>query len=191
MSLQNFYSSQPICWGLWSTLTIQMWIAQSAGAVEYPDCTTAEGYPPPPRLPVSCGWWLHNTWGLKTRSWWLSSLWFAPLHFGPYWTRWAVEEAWSNPSAGHVSLLLDLCKNPNEDNGCWVSHAVERLVALSVPVKVIILGMKTQGQNSCLTPAWVYWTWSPDVARWMGFLLGTSLHEALKWVGSMFNETHI
>ena len=26
-------------------------------------------------------------------------------------------------STGHVSPLLDLCKNPNECDDCWVSHA--------------------------------------------------------------------
>ena len=74
-------------------------------------------------------------------------MWLATLHFGPYWARQAVGEAWSDQLAGHVSHLLDLCKNPNEDDGCWVNHAVERLVALSVPEQVVILESKTQGQN--------------------------------------------
>ena len=47
-----------------------------------------------------------------------------------------------------MSALFWFCvKNPNEDNGCWVNHAVERLIALSVPGQVGILGTKTQGQN--------------------------------------------
>ena len=58
-----------------------------------------------------------------------------------------VGEARFNQLAGHVSPLLDLCKNPNEDDGCRVNQAVERLVALSVPGQVVILGTKTQGQN--------------------------------------------
>ena len=73
-------------------------------------------------------------------------MWLAALHFGSYWARWAVGDTQSNQLAGHVSPLLELCKNPNEDAGCRVSHAVERLVALPVPGQVI-LGTKTQGQN--------------------------------------------
>ena len=69
------------------------------------------------------------------------------LHFGPYWARRAVGEALSDQSAGHVSPFLYLCKNPNEDNGCRVNHAVERLVALSILGQVVVLGTKTQGQN--------------------------------------------
>ena len=69
------------------------------------------------------------------------------LHFGPYWARQMVKEARSNQLIGHVSHLLDLHKNPNEDEGCRVYHAVERLVALSVPGQVIILGTKTHQQN--------------------------------------------
>ena len=74
-------------------------------------------------------------------------MWLATLHFSPYWARQAVGEAWSDQSAGHVSPLLDLCKNPNENDGCRVNHAVERLVALSITGQVVILEMKTQGQN--------------------------------------------
>ena len=80
-------------------------------------------------------------------TWQLKRLWLATLHFGPYWARQAVGETQSDQSAGHVSPLLDLCKNTNEDDGCRVNHAVERLVALSVPGLVVILGMKTQRQN--------------------------------------------
>ena len=74
-------------------------------------------------------------------------MWLATIHFGPYWVRWAVREAQSKQSAGHVRPLLDLCNNPNEDDGCRVNHAVERFIALSVPEQVVILGTKTQGQN--------------------------------------------
>ena len=60
-------------------------------------------------------------------------IWLSTLHFDPYWTRQAVREARSDQSAAHVSPLMDLCKNPNEDDGCRVNHAMERLIALSVP----------------------------------------------------------
>ena len=56
-------------------------------------------------------------------------------------------EALSDHSTGHIGPLLDLCKTPNGDDGCRVNHDVKRLVALSVPGQVVILGMKTQGQN--------------------------------------------
>ena len=77
----------------------------------------------------------------------------ATHHFGPYWARRAVREARSNQSAGHDSTLLDFLKNLNEDDGCRVNQAVERLVVLSVPGEVVILGTKTPGQkiNSSIT----------------------------------------
>ena len=83
----------------------------------------------------------------------------ATHHFGPYWARWAVGEARSDQSAGHDSTLLDFFffffffLNLNEDDGCRVNHAVERLVVLSVPGELVILGTKTQGQkiNSSIT----------------------------------------
>ena len=56
-------------------------------------------------------------------------------------------EAQSTQSAGYVSPLLDLCKNLDENNDCRINHAVKRLVALSLPWQVVILGTKTQGQN--------------------------------------------
>ncbi len=71
----------------------------------------------------------------------------ATHHFGPYWARRAVGEARSDQSAGHDSTLLDFFCNLNEDDGCRVNHAVERLVVLSVPGEVVILGTKTQGQK--------------------------------------------
>ena len=58
-----------------------------------------------------------------------------------------VGEARSDHSAGHVGPLLDLCKTPNGYDDCRVNDAVERLVVLSVLGQVVILGMKTQGQN--------------------------------------------
>ena len=78
----------------------------------------------------------------------------ATHHFGPNWARRAVGEARSDQSAGHDSTLLDFFfLNLNEDDGCRVNHAVERLVVLSVPGEVVILGTKTQGQkiNSSIT----------------------------------------
>ena len=77
----------------------------------------------------------------------------ATHHFGPYWARQAVTEAQSDQSAGHDSTLLDFFKNLNEDDGCRVNQAVERLVVLSVPGEVVILGTKTPGQkiNSSIT----------------------------------------
>ncbi len=71
----------------------------------------------------------------------------ATHHFGPYWARRAVGEARSDQSAGHDSPLLDfilfilfffkffliylfIFLNLNEDDGCRVNHAVERLVVL-------------------------------------------------------------
>ena len=86
----------------------------------------------------------------------------ATHHFGPYWARRAVGEARSDQSASHDSTLLDFFfffffffffLNLNEDDGCRVNHAVERLVVLSVPGEVVILGTKTQGQkiNSSIT----------------------------------------
>ena len=106
-----------------------------------------------------------DPWCLRTGSWWLSSTWpenqvvksLATHHFGPYWARRAVGEARSNQSAGHDSTPLDFLfffyLNLNEDDGCRVNHAVERLVVLSVPGEVVILGTKTQGQkiNSSIT----------------------------------------
>ena len=117
------------------------------------------------RLPFGCGWWPVD---LATKE----VMWLAILHFGPYWARQAVREAWSDQSAGHVSpLSVFLQKSELEGDGCRVSHAVERPILLFVPGWVIILGMKTQGQN-CLSRAWVYWLCSPDVTRQMGFPLG-------------------
>ena len=72
----------------------------------------------------------------------------ATHHFGPYWARRAVREARSDQLAGHDSTLSDFFFfNLNEDDGCRVNHAVERLVVLSVLGEVVILGMKTQGQK--------------------------------------------
>ena len=56
-----------------------------------------------------------------------------------------VREARSDQSAGHVSPLLDLCNDPNEDDGCRVNHAVERLIALSVPGESSYLGNENPG----------------------------------------------
>ena len=67
-----------------------------------------------------------------------------------------VGEDRSVQSAGHVSPLLDLCKNLNENDGYRVNHAVERLVALSVPGQVVILGTKTQGQNKIVSHQYEY-----------------------------------
>ena len=105
---------------------------------------------PTMRLPVSCGWQLvmledrilvaeqFVTWQLK-RS--------CDSQLSTYWARWAAREVRSDQSAGHVCPLLNLCKHPNKDDGCRVNHAVERLIALSIPGQVVILGIKTQGQN--------------------------------------------
>ena len=105
-----------------------------------------------------------DPWCLRTGSWWLSSTWpenrvvksLATHLFGPYWARRAVGEARSDQSAGHDCTLLDFFfffLNLNEDDGCRVNHAVERLIVLSVPGEVVILGTKTQGQkiNSSIT----------------------------------------
>ena len=100
-----------MCWMLF--LIIQILVALSAGAVEYADCTSAEGLKPPQR-----GYLLAvggDPWCLRTGSWWLSSNWpenrvvksLATHHFGPYWARRAVGEARSDQSAGHDSTLLD------------------------------------------------------------------------------------
>ena len=79
----------------------------------------------------------------------------ATHHFGPYRARRAVGEARSDQSAGHDSTLLDFFffLNLNEDDCCRVNQAVERLIVLSVPGEVVILGTKTQGQkiNSSIT----------------------------------------
>ena len=40
-----------------------------------------------------------------------------------------------------------LQKSELESDGCRVNHAEERPILLSVPGGIIILGMKTQGQN--------------------------------------------
>ena len=61
-----------------------------------------------------------NAWGQNSRVW----------AVGDLATRWVVGEAWSDQLSGYVCLLLDLCKNLNEDDGCRVNYAVERLVAL-------------------------------------------------------------
>ena len=45
------------------------------------------------------------------------------------------------------ALFLILKKSELEGYGCRVNRAEERPVLLSTPGRVIILGMKTQGQN--------------------------------------------
>ena len=104
---------------------------------------------------ATCWPWVvtRNAWGWDPGGWAVcdpateKATWLATLHFGPYKARRAVAEARSDQSAGHVSSLLDLCKNPNEDDGCRANYAVEGILALSVPGQVVILGTKTQGQN--------------------------------------------
>ena len=72
----------------------------------------------------------------------------ATHHFGPYWARQVVGEARSDQSAGHDSTLLDFFFNLNEDDGCRVNHAVERLVVLSVPGEVSYLGNENPGTKN-------------------------------------------
>ena len=93
---------------------------QETETVEYADCTSAEGYPP---NKVACWPWVatRNAWGWDPGVW--AVMWLSTLHFGPYWARQAVGEAQSDQSAGQVSPLLDLYKNQNDDDGCWVNHA--------------------------------------------------------------------
>ena len=131
-------------------IVLEIPIAQSAGAVEYADCTSPEGVTTlPKRIPVGH----HNAWGWDPGGWAVCDqatkkvMWLATLYFGLYWARRAVGEAWSDQLAGHVSPLLNFHKNLNEDNGCTINYAVERLVTLSVPEQVVILGTKTQEQN--------------------------------------------
>ena len=70
-----------------------------------------------------------------------------------------------------MSALFQIFKKSElVGDGCKVNHAEERPILLSVSGYVIILGMKTLGQNlNCLPSAWVYWLCSPDVTRQMGF----------------------
>ena len=70
-------------------------------------------------------------------------MWLATLNFGRYWARRGFGDARSNQSAGHVVPILDLCKNPKEDDGSGINHAGERLVTLSVPWQVVVFEAKT------------------------------------------------
>ena len=100
--------------------------------------------------------------------------WLVTLHFGPYWTRQAVGEAWSNQSAGHVKpsfgglqktfVGLQSRKQLLQGQSCWRKSYVSPFISRCV--------------INC----------SPDLPRQMGFPLDIFLYRVLWWVGSTVRE---
>ena len=114
-------------------------------------------------------------------------IWPATL-FYLYWARWAVEEIWSDQLAGYVRRLSDFYQNFELQGN---DHTEEKPILLPVSGWVIILGMKTLGQNETVyyQSAWVYWLCSSDVTWQMDFFIGTSPCGAPWWVGKIATET--
>ena len=112
-----------------------------------------------------------NAWGQDPGGWAVCGLvtkevtWLATLHFGPYWARRAVGEAWSNQSAGHFSSLIQIFAKI-WIRGWWLlgqSCWGKTYTPSCVLGWLITLKMKTQEQHEYTDLC------SLDIPRWMGF----------------------